>query len=73
MTKVPSVKLLMFCKSLLTHHTNRLAGAAESTTENFPKPSEECIGHRSNLTPTTVNGRTHTREYGSMTALGREW
>lgn len=33
--KVPSVNFLMFCKTLLTHSTNRLAGAAEITA-NFP-------------------------------------
>lgn len=33
--KVPSVKFLMFCKSLVTHSTNRSAGAAEITA-NFP-------------------------------------
>lgn len=48
----------MFCKTLLTHSTNRLAGAAEITA-NFPQVSEEWVGHRTNLMPTVVNGKTY--------------
>lgn len=44
MTKVPSVKLLMFYKSLLTHSKNRLVGAAEITAKNFPSPQRSVVG-----------------------------